>query len=134
MHPMKRILSVLLFTAIFSLACHAEPYFPGGWYITKKPRGDVRRGGGMEVVFYDDFSMTLSSAIGLGEDDEPTEGTFTETTKYIRFVVTDVNGNVWRGRLNKYTGQLTGRVRSANYRYRGKFQCSREDDGDDSAE
>ncbi len=119
---MKRTLAFLTFIFALTLARGADPYFPGAWFATKQP---VRKqAGGMQVVFYEDLSLSFNIFLG-GDAIDSVTGAYVETPRFFTFTVTDSNGSVWKGKLNRATGQLNGTFHSATGLTVGKFLCAK---------
>ena len=128
---MKKLAVVL--TLVFTLMlAQAEPYFPGAWYCTKAPSPGAKQAGAVEVVFYSGNELDFHIYIGGGFL-ETVQGTYLDTSKGRIFTVVDSEGWVWKGKLNFKTDQLTGTFRSALGSYKGKWQATLEDDGEEAA-
>jgi hypothetical protein len=128
---MKKLIAVLLI--ICAVHLQAAPYFPGAWFITKAPERGMRQAGGLEVIFYGDNTLEFDIYLGGGYL-ETVDGTYERifskgVLKYYVFTVTDSDGWTWTGKLNVATLQLVGTFRNATGIVKGKWQATREDDG-----
>ena len=124
---MKKTLALLTLVLTLTLA-QAAPYFPGAWYATKQI-GAIRQAGAIEITFFTDQTMKFDIYLG-GEFLETVNASYVENLTFFSFTLTDSDGWLWRGKLNRRTGFLTGTFVSPSRRTAGRFQCARGDNGE----